>query len=187
MGKRSAYSLFIIAATCCYSTPAATVPNFVPSQPNKLSTTELYVTSYWMNLSLFLSYKIHSFETQNVILTLAVLHLLHKRSASCEFPPRRIDPQSFTTAMNSATVRHAVLYLAARMYAAEIYTSRKQLPASGCLPYKYAAIQTIRSALSYQPSATDDDILAVILMTMSFNQVGYLTYVSKVRAHQASV
>jgi hypothetical protein len=131
--------------------------------------------SYWIQVFITLDLQNHPFQVE-CTLTPAVLHLLHKRAASCKIPPRRIDPESFKTAMSSATVRHAVLYLAARMYAAEVYTSREQLIASGCLPYKAMAIQTISSAISCQPSATDDDILAVIFMTMSYNQVCYLTY-----------
>lgn len=123
--------------------------------------------------------------TVHVNTSTAVLLLLYKRSDICEIPPRRIEPDIFNRAVRSEVVKHAALYFAARLYAAELQSARREVPLRHCLPYKLCAIQTIRNAITSRSSATDENILAVIFMVMSFNQVSLQPFPWKSPAYRS--
>jgi hypothetical protein len=125
--------------------------------------------------------------------------LLEHRSRHCAIPlPRSIDPETFGRLVKSDTIKHTVLYLSARMYAAELGSSLGRVPREGCLAYKHSAIQRIRSVVKrvlelnengpkeddvgnhgagtgriascLRHQLTDEDVLAVVFMAMSYNQ-----------------
>jgi hypothetical protein len=73
-------------------------------------------------------------------------------------------------------VKHAAIYLGARMYAAQLGSVLGKLPREPCLHYKLTAIQTIKSAVEDSDMICDEDILAVIFMTMSYNKVIFLFF-----------
>jgi hypothetical protein len=106
----------------------------------------------------------------------AVLSLLDLRSRYCLSRPRTIDGNLHLELFKSETVKHAAVYLGARMYAAQLGSVLGKLPPEPCLHYKVSAIQTIKCAVEDSDLVSDEDILAVIFMTMSYNKVIFLFF-----------
>jgi hypothetical protein len=104
-------------------------------------------------------------------LTDLVIPLFDARLGRCEIPPPKIEASLFYRVIESESTLHAALYLGARMYAAELGLRFQQPPSRSCLPLKLSAIQSLREVLVDTSAATDETILAVIFMIMSFNRV----------------
>lgn len=97
--------------------------------------------------------------------------LFSVRLSSCRDPPPEIEAEVFYTAIRADTAKYAAVYLSARLYAAQLELIHNQSPSRRCLPLKLAAIKTLRDVLSESRKISDEDILAVIFMSMSFNKV----------------
>ncbi|CAH0018983.1 unnamed protein product [Clonostachys rhizophaga] len=93
------------------------------------------------------------------------------RSQYCTTRPRAIDPSFlYPELLRNDSVKFSLIYLGARMYAAQLGCTRGKLPSGSCLQFKVAAIENIRQAVEGRAIISEADILAVLFMTMSYNK-----------------
>ncbi|CAH0047709.1 unnamed protein product [Clonostachys solani] len=98
--------------------------------------------------------------------------LFNLRSQYCTTRPRAIEPSFlYSELLENDSVKFSLIYLGARMYAAQLGSTRGKLPPGSCLQYKVAAIENIRQAVEGCAAISEADILAVLFMTLSYNKV----------------
>ncbi|VUC36674.1 unnamed protein product [Clonostachys rosea] len=97
--------------------------------------------------------------------------LFNLRSQYCATRPRTIEVSSlYSEFLEINSLKFSLIYLGARMYAAQLGSSKGKLPPGSCLQYKVAAIENIRQAIEGCTVVSEADILAVLFMTMSYNK-----------------
>ncbi|KAK7229761.1 hypothetical protein V2G26_001931 [Clonostachys chloroleuca] len=97
--------------------------------------------------------------------------LFNLRSQYCTTRPRAVDPSFlYPELLENDSVKFSLIYLGARMYAAQLGSTRGKLPHGSCLQFKVAAIENIRQAVEGCTVISEADILAVLFMTMSYNK-----------------
>jgi hypothetical protein len=73
--------------------------------------------------------------------------------------------------MQTKSVIFATTFLGARMYAAELEHTFNRPPPTSCLPIKLAAVQHIREAIMTSNVFSDELILGVLFLALSYNKV----------------
>jgi hypothetical protein len=78
--------------------------------------------------------------------------------------------------MQTKSVIFATTFFGARMYAAELEHTFNRPPPLSCLPLKLAAVRQIREAIQKSTVFSDELILGVLFLALSYNRVSSSNY-----------